>query len=183
MNLITEKQFFQHFADFQQSATRIETLDNYLVNDEREHFALYQTGAPLPPERNQAWAGLVRDAVANGKYMGRVHILGPALTPYLQFEIDWYYAVNSAAGEDIRFIFAEDVPAEVIFSDTWLFDDTIVIHLGYDEDGRLLRIIRSDDPTSLRHARTAWTEFYRRSFPLAELLSKIRQNELKIPGQ
>lgn len=46
--------------------------------------------------------------MADGKYMGRVHIIDHVLTPYLQFEIDWYCAINGAAGEDIRFIYRCD---------------------------------------------------------------------------
>jgi hypothetical protein len=112
--------------------------------------------------------------------MGRVHIIDHVLTPYLQFEIDWYYAINGAAGEDIRFIFREDVP-DVVHTDTWLFDDETVVDLSYDDEGRLLYVNQNEDPARLAEARAAWREFHDRSFPLAGLLAKIRGNELTVP--
>lgn len=112
--------------------------------------------------------------------MGRVHIIDHMLTPYLQFEIDWYYAINGAAGEDIRFIYREDVP-DLTFTDTWLFDDTVVVDLSYTAEGELLYINQNEDPERLVQAKAAWHEFHARSFPLAGLLAEIRSNELAIP--
>ncbi len=111
--------------------------------------------------------------------MGRVHIIDHALNPYLQFEMDWYYAINGAAGEDIRFIFREDAPA-VTYTDTWLFDEKVVIDLSYNDEGQLLYINRNDDPQRLEQAILAWQEFKARSFSLAELLAMIRNNDLAL---
>jgi hypothetical protein len=124
-------------------------------------------------------AANIRAPTAAKRYMGRVHIIEHALTPYLQFEIDWYYAVNAAAGEDIRFILRKDAP-NVTYRDTWLFDDRDVVDLSYDAQGRLLYINKNDDPKRLVEARIAWTEFYRRSFPLADLLAMIRGRDLAV---
>lgn len=176
------EQFGRFFTEFKSSAARIETLDVYTVEEERDNFDYYLSGAPLPPDRNQEWAENIRSSVAGGKYMGRVHIIDQRLTPYLQFEIDWYYAVNGAAGEDIRFIFREDVP-DVPYTDTWIFDEETVIDLSYDPQGNLLYINKNDDPARLDQALTAWREFRRRSFPLAELLAAIRGNDLPIPDR
>ncbi|WP_187437938.1 DUF6879 family protein [Actinomadura decatromicini] len=173
-------QFGRLFTEFRESASRIETLPVYRVDDERENFEHYLAGAPLPPGRNEKWARNIRECVAAGKYMGRVHIIDRVLTPYLQFEIDWYYAVNGAAGEDIRFILRDDVP-DVPFTDTWIFDDEIVVDLSYDDDGRLLYVNQNEAPARLEQARTAWREFHRRSFPLAELLAAIRGADLPVP--
>lgn len=174
------EQFGRFFTEFKTSATRIETLDTYLVDEERENLDQYLTGALLSPDRNEEWAKNIRACVAAGKYMGRVHIIDHLLNPYLQFEIDWYYAVNAAAGEDIRFIFREDVP-DIAYTDTWLFDEETVVDLSYSRDGELLWINQNDDPRRLDEAKTAWREFYGRSFPLAELLAMIRGNELAVP--
>ncbi|GAA0569164.1 DUF6879 family protein [Actinomadura livida] len=174
------EEFGRLFSEFRSSATRIETLDVYSVPEERDNLDLYRSGAPLPPDRNEEWARSIRECVAAGKYMGRVHIIDHVLTPYLQFEIDWYYAVNGAAGEDIRFIFRDDVP-DIPYTDTWLFDDEIVVDLSYDRSGELLYINRNDDPERREQARTAWREFYVRSFPLADLLAKVRGAELEVP--
>ncbi|MEU6557186.1 DUF6879 family protein [Streptomyces sp. NPDC046915] len=178
--IVSMEEFGRYFTSFCSSATRIETLNVYSVEDEKENFHSYLAGDPLPAGRNQEWAENIRACVEDGKYVGRVHIIPRTLTPYLQFEIDWYYAVNGAAGEDIRFIFREDVP-DLVYTDTWLFDDETVLDLSYDDEGRLLYINKNDDPERLEQARTAWKEFLRRSFPLSELLARIRNSELRVP--
>jgi hypothetical protein len=178
--ILSMEQFGQYFVTFSSSATRIETLDVYTVPEEAANFAHYLAGGPLPPDRNEDWASSIRKCVAAGKYMGRVHIIPRVLTPYLQFEIDWYYGVNGPAGEDIRFIFRDQVP-DIAYTDTWLFDDKVVLDLSYDNEGRLLYVNRNDDPRRLEEARHAWAEFHRRSFPLAELLAAIRKSGIAVP--
>ncbi|WP_394622270.1 DUF6879 family protein [Lentzea sp. JNUCC 0626] len=178
--ILNKDQFGTLFVEFRKSATRIETLPVYSVEEEREQFEHYLSGEPLPADRNGAWADNIRACVADGRYMGRVHIIDHVLTPYLQFEIDWYYAINGAAGEDIRFIYREDVP-DLTFTDTWLFDDAVVVDLGYTAEGELLYINQNDDPGRLVQARAAWQEFHSRSFPLSCLLARIRSNELALP--
>lgn len=179
--IISMEEFGRYFTDFTSSATRIETLPIYDAPHEREEYAHYLSGAPLPGDRNTEWADNIRRCVASGKYMGRVHIIDRVLNSYLQFEIDWYYSVNSAAGEDIRFIFQEDVP-DLVYTDTWLFDDKTVLDLSYTRDGQLLYINENDDPERLEEARAAWGAFYARSFPLAELLAITRNSDVPIPG-
>jgi hypothetical protein len=180
--IISMEQFGRYFSDFKSSATRIETLPVYTTPDEKEPFDLYLSGAPLPPDRNAEWADNIRRQVASGKYMGRVHIIDHVLNPYLQFEIDWYYAINGAAGEDIRFIFREDVP-DLVYTDTWLFDDESVLDLSYDRDGKLLYINENDHPDRLVQARAAWQEFHSRSFPLAKLHAMLRCSDRPVPPQ
>jgi len=174
------EQFGRFFTEFKTSATRIETLPVYTVDEERENLELYLTGAPLPSDRNEEWAANIRACTARGRSMSRIHVIDHILTPYLQFEIDWYYAINGAAGEDIRFIFREEVP-ELVYTDTWIFDEQIVIDLSYDTEGRLLYVNQNEDSARLEQAMTAWREFYAESFPLAQLLAMIRSNDLTVP--
>jgi hypothetical protein len=180
--IINMEQFGRYFTHFKSSASRIETLPVYDNPDEREPFALYRSGAPLPPDRNAEWAANIRAQVADGKYMGRVHIIDHVLNPYLQFEVDWYYAVNGSAGEDIRFIFRENVP-DLVYTDTWIFDNESVLDLSYDKDGKLLYINENDHPDRLTQARAAWEEFRVRSFSLKELLKMIRGSDLQLPHE
>jgi hypothetical protein len=114
--------------------------------------------------------------------MGCVHIIDHVLNSYLQFEIDWYYAVNGAAVEDIRFIFREDVP-DVTHTDTWLFDDKTVLDLSYTKEGALIYVNENDHPERLEQARAAWNAFLERSFPLFDLLAIIRNGEVPIPDR
>jgi len=180
--IISMEEFGRYFTDFKSSATRIETLPVYDAPHEKEDFAHYLTGAPLPPDRNAEWSGNIRECVASGKYMGRIHIIDHVLNPYLQFEIDWYYAINGAAGEDIRFIFRENVP-DVVYTDTWLFDDEIVLDMSYTKEGTLLYINENDHPGRLDQARTAWRAFFECSFPLADLPAMILNSEFPVPDR
>jgi hypothetical protein len=180
--IISMEEFGRYFTDFKSSATRIETLPVYDAPDEKDDFARYLTGVQPPPDRNAEWSGNIRQCVASGKYMGRIHIIEHVLNPYLQFEIDWYYAINGAAGEDIRFIFRENVP-DVVYTDTWLFDDETVLDMSYTKEGTLLYINENDHPGRLDQAKTAWRAFFERSFPLADLLAMIRNSELPVPDR
>jgi uncharacterized protein DUF6879 len=179
--IINMARFDRYFTHFRASATRIETLPAYDVPEERENFAVYLSGAPLPAKRHAEWSANVRKAVADGKYMGRIHVIHDrALGPYLQYEVYWYYDVAAAAGEDIRFIFREDVP-DVDFRDTWIFDDETVVDLGYSAEGQLKFVNENDHPDRLEQARAAWEELYARSFSLAELHAKIRNSGIPVP--
>jgi len=179
--IVNMEEFGRYFTDFRISATRIETLPAYDVPEEAEDLAVYRSGAPLPRERHVEWSANVRKAVASGKYMGRIHIIdGHALGPYLQYEVFWYYDVASAAGEDIRFIFREEVP-DLDYRDTWIFDDETVLDLSYSAEGKLLFINKNEHPDRLDQARTAWREFYDRSFSLAELHAMIRNSSIPVP--
>jgi len=180
--IISMEEFGRYFTDFKSSATRIETLPVYDAPDEKDDFARYLTGVQPPPDRNAEWSGNIRQCVASGKYMGRIHVIEHVLNPYLQFEIDWYYAINGAAGEDIRFIFRENVP-DVVYTDTWLFDDKTVLDMSYTKEGTLLYINENDHPGRLDQAKTAWQAFFERSFPLADLLAMIRNSELPVPDR
>jgi hypothetical protein len=174
-------QFERYFTDFRRSASRIETLPAYDVADEAKNFSIYLSGAPMPEERHVEWSANVREAVASGKYMGRIHVIKDrALGPYMQYKVYWYYDVASAAGEDIRFIFREDVP-DLPYAETWLFDDETVVDLAYTQGGKLLYINENDHPARLKEARTAWREFYDRSFSLTELHAKIRNSSIPVP--
>jgi ectoine hydroxylase-related dioxygenase (phytanoyl-CoA dioxygenase family) len=181
--IISMEKFGRYFTDFRISATRIETLPAYAAPEEADNFAAYLRGEPLPVERHVEWSAGVRKAKADGKYMGRVHIIEDrSLNPYLQFEVYWYYDVAAGAGEDIRFIFREDVP-DVEYQDTWIFDDETVLDLAYTSEGRLLYVNENDHPDRLEQARTAWQKFHERSFTLAELHVRIRNSNIPVPKE
>jgi hypothetical protein len=134
-------------STFRQSAFRLETRDLYTVPQEEAWFAAFRRGEGLPeltPE-NDSWLKLVSDHCRNGKRMQRVHIVSHPLTDYCRFELAMYVS-SVVAGEEIR-VLERSARAEVqaLETDFWLFDDSTVIVLDYDDHGRFLRAREAPD--------------------------------------
>lgn len=177
--ILSNDEFGALFETFQKSACRVETLDSYIVDGEEEQFAAYLKGQISPIDHNEAWASMIKSIVDSGRYIGRVHIISRDISPYVRFETDWYYAFNATAGDDIRFIFRDEVPP-VTFTDTWLFDDEIVVDMSYTSEGNYLYANRNDDPHRLEQAREAWKQIHDASFDLATFLGMCRSARLSL---
>ncbi|MER5356417.1 DUF6879 family protein [Kitasatospora sp. NPDC002551] len=66
-------EFGRLFESFQHTAFRLETLDLYDVEEEREEFEAFLAGDPTPPEwTDNPW---VRSMTDHGKTVARVHVL------------------------------------------------------------------------------------------------------------
>jgi hypothetical protein len=148
-----------YFRDFQRSAWRLELLPQYLVPQEREAFAAYRAGAPRPPRLGDDWCDTLRAARAEGKTVGRVHVVTPPLSEYLRFETQWFYPYNVAAGEDVRILDLSRTtrPIELPNFDFWLFDDERVVAMLYENDGTQTgrELLEGTDPAPFLKARDA----------------------------
>lgn len=177
--MLSMQQFAELFSKFERTAFRIETLPVYSVDGERDRLAGFLDGELLPPDSNEQWAQQIASSTAAGKKFARVHVIDHNISPYIRFEIEYYYVFNCKAGEDIRFVFREDVK-DLTYTDTWLFDDSIVVDMSYTESGELLYINHNEHPKRLEDAQHAWTEMFARSFDLKQLLRMVRAADLKI---
>src|ERR1700730_6260453 len=128
--------------DFQQSCFRLETLQHYEVVDER--FETYRSGQPLPPMRPSKveWLQRVRDTVASGRLMHRVHVVDLPLTPYLQYELA-VYPENVDAGEEVRIALRSAAAGlAALRQDFWLLDaetgHPAVVWIRYDSECRVM---------------------------------------------
>jgi hypothetical protein len=149
------EEFGALFTTFQRSAFRLETLPVYSVteDDEAEAFRRFCAGQPQPPQ-DRDWPRLVSSAVAAGKRMERVRLVSQPLSDYLRFELSWGYPDNIAAGEDIRILpVVGDLPAGIMDHDYWLFDDTIVVRMEDDDEGRFIGPTAMGDPEPYRRCR------------------------------
>jgi hypothetical protein len=166
-------------ADFQRTAFRLETRDRYTVDDEAETLTAYLRGDLFPPAdpSGDSWQQLIRERVASGRTMSRVHAIGGALTPYLRYEIDWGYLYNAAAGERIQILHRADLRSVfggVLPSDFWLFDDAVAVLMQYDDDGRLEERTVVTDPQSIAwHCRIRDVALAH-AVPLREYLAALR---------
>lgn len=135
------EEFGRLFTTFERSAFRLETLAQYLVEEEAEEFAGFQAGRPLPrrtPE-NDEWLRMIAEDTAAGKRWCRVHVVEQPLTPYLRYELACY-PDSVAAGEEV-YIADRDAHPELAAlgrEDFWLFDGRVVVLMRYDEQGHWL---------------------------------------------
>lgn len=164
------------FADFAVSAFRLELLPAYDVDAEKEEFAAYLRGDAFGNTENQDWVAYVEKCREAGKSIGRVHIIPRQLTDYLQFEIDWGYKYSALAGEDIRFVFADELPADIspkVLNDFWLFDEEQVLIQNYDSSGRWLGADLMTDPSEIRKVCQLRSRILELSFPMEQLPARL----------
>ncbi|MEV0121823.1 DUF6879 family protein [Streptomyces sp. NPDC050703] len=132
-DLLTGEAFGQLFETFEQTAFRLETLDEYDVEEEREEIAQFLAGEDMGP----AWADnpWIRAMTDKGKQVTRVHVLRSPLTDYLRYELAAYPG-NITAGESIGIIDrAERDVSGLPDHDFWLFDDRYVYRMHYTAKG------------------------------------------------
>ncbi|MFI1951241.1 DUF6879 family protein [Streptomyces xinghaiensis] len=134
--MLSGDEFGRLFQEFRQTAFRLETLSVYDVEDEREEFAAFLAGEPMPPEwSDNPWVRSITDL---GKSVSRVHVLRSPLTDYLRYELAAYPG-NITAGEEIGIIdLAQRTVDGLPDHDFWLFDDARVYRMHYTPAGRFV---------------------------------------------
>jgi hypothetical protein len=145
------------FERFERSAFRLEARDQYAVEDEQQDLAAFLNGQQIPPRtpRYDSWLALVARATSSGRTVERVRIVARPLTDYTRFEFAGY-PQNIAAGEKVRVVERGSLQgADLAWADKdfWIFDDTTVALLRYDEEGHFLRAGRTVDVDAYRSAK------------------------------
>jgi hypothetical protein len=146
---LDDPEFNRLFVEFQFSAYRLESLQHYDVTYERGEFERFLAGEVRGEFPGIAdWIRSVREAVAAGKRMHRVHVVREPLSEYVRFECAWAYEHTVAAGEDVRIIPVghHDWPAELPQYDYWLFDSVDLVEMHYGPDGSFAYAEVVDDP-------------------------------------
>jgi hypothetical protein len=120
------------FSYFDRSAWRLELLPEYDDAETRERVEAFRRG--IVPPASGWYMERVRLARAQGKGIGRVHVIGE-LTDYLRYELAMYRH-NVAAGEDVRILAADAAEGlELPPFDFWLFDDEWIMRMEYGPHG------------------------------------------------
>jgi hypothetical protein len=142
------------FDGFTDTAFRLETRPQYLVDEEQEDFATWRAGLPRLERspRTSPWLRRIQDTTRAGKSWCRVHVIDRPLSEYLRYEVVGYRE-SAAAGEDVRIADrGSSALLEGLRSDFWLFDgDTdhaLAVPMHYDPDGHFV----GWDPTTGREA-------------------------------
>ncbi|MEV7213979.1 DUF6879 family protein [Kitasatospora cineracea] len=160
------------FRDFRSEAWRLETLPEYRMPQEAEEFQRFRSGERFAGPFEDYWTGLIRGHRADGRTLGRVHVVRRPLSDYLRFEFQRYYAHSARAGEEIRIldVTGRDNPVEEA-QDYWLFDLETVVLMNYEPDGRQIsREVYEGDPAPfVEYQRIAVAE----SVPFLEYVSGL----------
>lgn len=129
------------------SIFRLETLDRYNVSEDDEDYRRWSRGEPPPPIDGHRWFDdVVRVETSAGKRWERVHMVRLPLTDYLRFECEYGYTRLEQAGERVHVLeVPEGEPLPLSPVDFWLFDDTLVLRVDYDAEGRDLGFVPMTD--------------------------------------
>ena len=127
----------KYFNSFKKSAFRVETLQSYNVNEEKEAYKYFQQHKQLLDGFWKDWHDIIKQAKLRWAIMQRVHLIHFPITPYISFEME-FYKKSMMYWEEIFYLPFEDCSVEVD-SDFWIFDDITVLKTFYGEDGSFLK--------------------------------------------
>ncbi|MFE9612760.1 DUF6879 family protein [Streptomyces sp. NPDC006012] len=132
--MLSGEDFSHLFKTFERTAFRLETLDEYDVDEEREDIARFLAGEDMGPDwGDNPW---VRSMTDKGKQVSRVHVLRSPLTEYLRYELAAYPG-NIKAGESIGIIdLSEQDVSGLPDHDFWMMDDRDVYRMHYTPQGK-----------------------------------------------
>jgi Family of unknown function (DUF6879) len=165
---VTDPQFAALFTSVRRSWFRLETLQHYDARSERAAFAAFRRGEPIDTTPGP-WQEMVRQHVAAGRDLRRVHVVEEPLSDYIRFELE-VYVPNVEAGEDVRVIpvprgaWPNGVPRH----DYWLFDDQRLWLMDYDADDAFETARLIDDPSVIDQHREWRDTALAHSIPLAD---------------
>ena len=131
----------KYFENFKKYAFRLELLQEYDVEEEKEAIEKFLKSAKIEPDKE--WINIIKKARRRKAIMQRVRVINLPLTDYLKFEIK-AYQFNIASGENIYFIYQEEfdkLNSEINY-DFWLFDDKIVLKMNYNNKGKFIGFVK-----------------------------------------
>jgi hypothetical protein len=146
---LADPEFGQLFTGVQSSWFRLETLQHYDVEYEHAEFAAFLRGEPLSAAPGP-WQTMIREHVAAGRELVRVHVVEEPLSDYVRYELH-AYEPNAEAGEEVRVIPVRRGawPTGVPRHDYWLFYDRRLWLMDYDTAGAFQAASLVDDPAAV----------------------------------
>ena len=108
--------------------------------------------------------------------MQRVRVIQEPLSDYVRFELTWGYPMNTAVDEQIHVLSTAPGQPPVPNEDFWLFDDTTVARLRYDEEGRFLRAEIVTERDAVTRSCDLRDELLDRAIPLEQYMALARSS-------
>ena len=167
---------------FTRSAWRLEALPQYNPSTDASFRHFIETGEVLPIKDRpgkQEWMGLVAEALAQGKRIARVRIIGWPLADGERWELA-VFGENAEAGEDVRIADRTAHPelAE-LDRDFWLLDDEtdhpVAQLMTYDPDGQYVSREVTSDPSVIARCRAQRDLALARSANLKDFLQEASE--------
>lgn len=152
-------QYSQMLATFKRSAFRLELQREYAVTYERQTFERFLSGQPQEPTEVPAitdWLRQIKQQTTEGKTIERVRVFDEPPTDYQRFEA-YVEQWNAEAGELIHTVSRGCAAACGLLpaagdDDFWLFDDTLLMTMAYNEGQRKLTQL-TDEESAVQQAR------------------------------
>lgn len=144
--LLTPDEFSKMAREFERSAFRLESRQNFNVSSDQEELGQFLAGEPKPDNRHEEWYGRIREGVAAGKTWTKVKPLKHPLTDYQSWSLAWSIPDSVAAGIDYRIMDLADRQVDLPDLDFWLYDDSrvVVLHYDYDDAPHTAEVFESD---------------------------------------
>jgi hypothetical protein len=167
---------------FTRSAWRLEALPQYNPRTDASFRHFVETGEVLPLKDRpgkQEWMGLVGEALAQGKRIARVRIIGWPLADGERWELA-VFGENAEAGEDVLIADRTAHPelAE-LDRDFWLLDDEtdhpVAQLMTYDPDGQYVSREVTSDPAVIARCRAQRDLALARSANLKDFLQEASE--------
>jgi Family of unknown function (DUF6879) len=169
---LDDPQFMALFTSVRESWRRLETLQRYDVDYEREEFNAFLRGES-PDSTPGPWQEMIAAHAAAGRALARVHVIQMPPVDYIRYELACY-PVNAAAGERIQVIPVRpgEWPRGVARRDYWIFDSREVWYMAYDRAGRFRYTQRCN--WALGWALRSWNAAWAQSMPLADVAAPLQ---------
>lgn len=125
------------FDEFEQTAFRLETRDQYVEESEEAPLRLFLSGEPDDYRWMAGWAARVRGMTESGARVERVRVVTEPLSDYITWSLH-VARINVEAGEDIRYLErSRALDLGLPDEDYWLFDGARAAVFRFDEQGRV----------------------------------------------
>ncbi|GAA1101807.1 DUF6879 family protein [Nocardiopsis composta] len=159
--------FAELIADTHHTALHLEMRDSYTPGD--PVFRDWVAGRPVPEPAYPSWYGLVREHTARGVAFRRARIVSEPLSRFTAFEYDITTGLNTAAGEQVRWLPRRRAAGIALPAhDFWLFDDRLLRIHHFDGEGEIVEDELSSDPDLIKLCAEAFAAVWERAVPHGE---------------
>lgn len=121
---------------------RLQLLDTYLVESEKENFDKYNRGEYVEDSQTFIeWKNQIKEKSSQGVHIINMAVVTLPLSQYKKFGIATALLQTLKLGQESFYVEREKVSNEIKgFEDYWMFDRKVVIKMKYDEYGHFLKM-------------------------------------------